>query len=192
MDSFLYICPLFVCDRSCVGFACAGLACVLAWISFVDVRERIISQGALFGAAAIWCALVTCTAVFDEGASAFRAALAGAAGACVLGLGSLLTSHAADRIAGRETLGAGDVKLLFVVGLFSGAFWGAIVLVLACMLLLGSALVRACYGFLRRRRSACEKQSPRNTFEEGTFPFAPYVSASVLVLSVAAHMVGLA
>lgn len=184
MDSFLYICPLFACNRACAGFACAGLACALAWISFVDVRERIIPHGALLGAAAIWCALVACTAVLGEGASAFRAALAGAAGACALGAGSLLTSCAADRIAGRETLGAGDMKLLFVVGLFSGAFWGAVVLVLACMLLLGSALVRVCYEFLRRRCLACEKQSSRNTFEEGTFPFAPYVSASVFALAI--------
>ena len=59
MDSFLYICPLFVCERACIVLACAGLACVLAWISIVDVQERIIPHGALLGAVAIWCMLLS-------------------------------------------------------------------------------------------------------------------------------------
>lgn len=118
MDSFLYICPLFVCERACIVLACAGLACVLAWISIVDVQERIIPHGALLGAVAIWCMLIACTAAFGSEGSTFRAAAAGIAGAFALGAGSFATSCVADAFAGRETFGAGDVKLLFVVGLF--------------------------------------------------------------------------
>lgn len=184
MDSFLYICPLFVCERACIVLACAGLACVLAWISIVDVQERIIPHGVLLGAVAIWCMLIACTAAFGSEGSAFRAAAAGIAGAFALGAGSFATSCVADVFAGRETFGAGDVKLLFVVGLFSGAFWGAVILVLACVLLLAVAFVRACRdGFLRRHPSRKDRSIPigfhGGTSDDGTFPFAPFVAVAV-------------
>ncbi|MFQ9742362.1 MAG: hypothetical protein ACLRX5_07725 [Slackia sp.] len=76
------------------------------------------------------------------------------------------------------------MKLLFVVGLFSGAFWGAVILVLACVLLLAVAFVRACRdGFLRRHPSRKDRSIPigfhGGTSDDGAFPFAPFVTVAV-------------
>lgn len=190
MDSFLYICPLFACERACIPLACAGLSCILAWTSIVDIRERIIPHGALLGAVAIWCMLVACTAAFGSEGSAFRAGAAGIVGACALGAGSLLASYVADRLAGHETFGAGDVKLLFVVGLFSGAFWGVVVLVLSCAFLLAAAFIRLSLGAFRRRRSPRRGGCTQAVIHggpsgDGTFPFAPFVAVAVCAVLVA-------
>jgi|GEM_PF-4254845 len=105
-------------------------------------------------------------------------------GACALGAGSLLASYVADRLAGHETFGAGDVKLLFVVGLFSGAFWGVVVLVLSCAFLLAAAFIRLSLGAFRRRRSPRRGGCTQAVIHggpsgDGTFPFAPFVAVAV-------------
>lgn len=132
----------------------------------------------------IWCMLVACTAAFGSEDSAFRAGAAGIVGACALGAGSLLASYVADRLAGHETFGAGDVKLLFVVGLFSGAFWGVVVLVLSCAFLLAAAFIRLSLGAFRRRRSPRRGGCTQAVIHggpsgDGTFPFAPFVAVAV-------------
>lgn len=58
----------------------------------------------------------------------------GAIGACAIAGAMLVLSLIFDRITGKESLGGGDVKLLFMVGLYLGPWVGLLNLILACII----------------------------------------------------------
>ena len=63
-------------------------------------------------------------------------------GALLLGGGTLAVTLAADRLMGRSTLGGGDIKLLFVIGLYLKAGKGVLCLMTACLLALIGMVIR--------------------------------------------------
>lgn len=134
---------------------------VLAWASVVDIRRRIIPNAAVVAGIAAWCASVALSIPFaDVSFVAGRAAQAflvsGFALACSLVL---------DRFAGASSLGGGDVKLLFPIGLFVGAETGLAVLGIACLLALAWCALR----FSAK-------------FPVSTFPFAPFLSYAFVLI----------
>lgn len=76
------------------------------------------------------------------GGGALAAALDGLAGAFAVGGGILLFSLAFDALTKRPSLGGGDIKMLFAVGLFLGLAASLLNLLIACILGLILALVR--------------------------------------------------
>lgn len=62
-----------------------------------------------------------------------RYLLRGIAGMALIGAGLLLLTLVADRLAGRETLGGGDIKLFAMIGLSMGPLMGTLALILSCL-----------------------------------------------------------
>ncbi len=88
--------------------------------------------------------------------------LSGGAGTLLL---LLAVTRLADRLAGRNTLGGGDVRLAAALGLHLGFFPALLTLLMASLLALPEAL-------LRRQRG------------ESGFPFAPYLSAAGIAVMI--------
>ena len=88
--------------------------CCLFCLSLVDLEDYTIPDGCLLVSAAVWLlALPFLHMSWKESLLHLLAAL-------VFGGGLLLLSLAMDRILKKDTLGGGDIKLYFVVGLYPG------------------------------------------------------------------------
>lgn len=131
---------------------------VLAWASVVDVRHRIIPNAAVVAGAAVWCVSVALGAFASAGSIVMSIVEGLAVSAFALACSLLL-----DRFTGASSLGGGDVKLLFPIGLFVGVEAGLATLGLACVF---AAVYCAARSFMK---------SPISTF-----PFAPFLSLAFL------------
>ncbi len=87
------------------------------------------------------------------------------AAAVVFGGGLLAISLMMDHIMKRDTLGGGDIKLIAVIGLYSGFIGTLFVLILSCILGLGFNT------YLMKKRD--------NKIE---FPFGPWIAAAAAVI----------
>ena len=103
------------------------LACVLLACTFADLEGYIIPDR--FVAAGVVLFIAT---LFWE-PEPLRRALDGALGGVTVAGGLLLLSLYMDKRMQRETLGGGDIKLLFLTGLFFGWKGNLLCLVLACV-----------------------------------------------------------
>lgn len=163
--------------------AYAALATVLMGVALVDLDTFTIPNGFVIAAAAIWVASVwfmrpPLGGAFGVG-SMFAplvgfgwtaVALDGLAGAVAVGGGILVFSLAFDAVTKRASLGGGDVKLLFVVGLFLGLAGSLLNLLIACVLGLAFAVVRGL-----STRSAPESVGTK------AIPFGPAIAAATVI-----------
>lgn len=109
-----------------------GLVCALLGLSVVDLDKYEIPDGyILFGIA--WWVLGMTIEYFTgmEVVGRIKDGLLG--GICIAG-GLLVLSLLMDRILKKESMGGGDIKLVFVTGLYLGAVNGLFSLVLACVI----------------------------------------------------------
>ena len=86
--------------------------------------------------------------------------------ALIFGGGLLILSLVMDRILKRDSLGGGDIKLFFVVGLYLGIAATLFSLLLACVL----GLV---FAFLRKRIGNSKNEQ---------IPFGPSIAAAAAVM----------
>lgn len=127
------------------------LASVLCAITLIDFATYTIPNKLVVAGIAVWAATVWFMGVPSQGfgpgtlfaetfGAGFLAVLVdGLVGGIAIGGGVLLFSLVFGAVTNRESLGGGDVKLLFVTGLYLGAALGLLALLLAC----GIALVLA-------------------------------------------------
>lgn len=110
------------------------------------------------------------------GAGWQAAALDGLVGAVVAGGGVLVLSIAFDAVTGRTSLGGGDVKLLFAVGLFLGVAGSLLNLLVACIMGLAFALVPG----LSRPPSpeTGESAEQAENLRTKAIPFGPAIAAA--------------
>ncbi len=109
---------------------------ILLFLSLVDWDVMELPNGPMLAGAAAFL-------VFLPAHEAPLSRLAqGAVGALALGGGLLLISLIMDRLLGRETMGGGDIKLLAMLGLYTGPAAGLFLLLLACFIGLAFALRR--------------------------------------------------
>lgn len=184
-----YALIVFVYGFSFATLAYCALAAVLLGLSLVDLATMTIPNGFILAGLVVWALYIAASAfaafsglwilVYGDvigtapatcAASIFGAllgegwvalALDGLVGGLLLGGGMLALSLVFDSVLGKESLGGGDVKLLFVVGLFTGAPLGLVMLMVACVIgLLCAALLKA--------RSA-------------HFPFGPSIALAAVV-----------
>ncbi len=111
------------------------LAGALVYLGAVDLLTMELPGGPMALAAAAWAGALAAEA--DPLAQAVR----GFAGAAALGGGVLAVVLVADRVLGRETMGGGDIKLLALLGLYTGPGVGLLLLITACVLGLALAAV---------------------------------------------------
>ena len=108
--------------RNLILFVC------LLGLSLVDLDSYIIPDGFIIVGIINW--VVSILFVSDK-LSYIKSGLLGGLG---IGLSILVLSLIMDRILKKESLGGGDIKLLFMVCLYTGLFKGLFLLFLACLI----------------------------------------------------------
>ncbi len=129
----------------------AIFAAALVRASVVDVRTRLVPQASLVVGIIVWAVaavfgvvLGRCPFVFAYGHAGLTWVGEGFIGGLIAGGFSLLCGALLEARSGRMALGGGDVKLLFVVGLYLGPGGGLVAMGLSSLLALtGQALVAA-------------------------------------------------
>lgn len=176
-----------------------ALACVLMGVALVDLDSYTIPNGFVVAAMAIWAGSmwfmrVPLDGVFGVGSmfmpfvesSWMAVALDGLAGAAVVGGGILVFSLAFDAVTKRASLGGGDVKLLFAVGLFLGLAGSLLNLLIACVLGLAFAVVR---GLSAPSAPSEGRARPEGGLQDGVsesfgtkaIPFGPAIAAATVL-----------
>ena len=131
---------LLRCDLTVVCLRNLVFLCCLFCLSLVDLEIFEIPDGCLLIAAAAWLVAQPFTGMSWR-ESAFHL-LAGV----IFGGGLLLLSLLLDSLLKKDTLGGGDIKLYFVVGLYLGFAATLFSLLLACVLGLLFAFLRNRFG----------------------------------------------
>jgi leader peptidase (prepilin peptidase)/N-methyltransferase len=123
-------------DVSVMAFRSMAFVTVLTGLSLIDLKTFEIPDGFHYAAILLFLG----TAFFHP----YRESLYGMLTGCIFSCGMLLLSMLFDRISGTESLGGGDVKLFFTIGLFlQHPFLGLLHLILSCCLgLLFSLCIR--------------------------------------------------
>lgn len=168
--------------------AYAALVTILMGAALVDLDTFTIPNGFVIAAAATWVASVwfmhaPAPDTFGVG-SMFASlvgpgwlavALDGLVGAFAVGGGILLFSLAFDAVTKRTSLGGGDVKLLFAVGLFLGLAGSLLNLLVACVLGLAFALASGLSA------SPSSEGGPAENLKAKAIPFGPSIAAATMV-----------
>lgn len=182
------------------ALAYVALACILCGVTLVDFDTYTIPNGFIAAGTGLWAVSVwfieSPAAGFGIG-SAFAGfgfwavILDGACGALLLGGGTLVLSLVFDRVVGRQSLGGGDVKLLFVAGLFLGVAMGMFCLLLSCVIGLLLAFVLMYFGPSQPTasdRADCENQAVESNasgehenIRTRAIPFGPAISVATVV-----------
>lgn len=168
--------------------AYAALATILMGAALVDLDTFTIPNGFVIAAIAAWAVSVWFMRAPEDGAfgvgSMFvplvgtgwlAVALDGVAGAVAVGGGILLFSLAFDAVTKRTSLGGGDVKLLFAVGLFLGLAGSLLNLLVACVV----GLVFAVVSGLSAAPSS--EGEPAENLKTKAIPFGPSIAAATVV-----------
>ena len=167
--------------------AYAALATVLMGAALVDWDTFTIPNGFVIAAIAIWAASVwfmrpPSVAMFGvgsmfvplAGAGWLAVALDGVVGALAVGIGILLFSLGFDAVTKRTSLGGGDVKLLFAVGLFLGLAGSLLNLLVACVLGLAFAVASGL------STSPSSKGEQAKNLKAKAIPFGPAIAAATV------------
>ncbi len=104
------------------------LAAALCYLSLVDLQTMELPGAPMLLGAAAWA-----VGLLGERSPGARL-VQGIAGAALLGGGVLAVSLIADKVMGRETMGGGDIKLLALLGLYTGPAAGLMLVILACVI----------------------------------------------------------
>lgn len=137
------------------------VGCLLLVIALVDAETQRIPDRLLAG-----IALLFALAPLEGGWAAVKNGLLGGV---AVSLPLLLFVLLADRVAGRETMGGGDIKLFFVLGLHFGPPLTLLLLIFAC-------LFGVLFGLVAQRgRKPGEPSRP--------FPFGPAIAASAWLVA---------
>jgi leader peptidase (prepilin peptidase)/N-methyltransferase len=161
------------------------LCCILLGLSLVDLETFTIPNGFILAAAVLWLASVwfmyvplsefavgSLFAGSTLGYGFLPVLLDGLVGAVAIGGGILAFSLLFDRLTGRNSLGGGDVKLFFVVGLYLGLFIGLFNLLLSCIL---GLIFSVFWATLKTAKDEKQQKAAK------PFPFGPSIAAATLV-----------
>lgn len=182
------LCALYFVSVVCVyGFSVEGLAlcafgCALLGLSLVDLDTFTIPNGFVLAGAIIWAACVWFFPLPTEGwglgalfvpvAGLSRAAvlLDGVVGACVPAGFLLISVLGFDALTGRASLGGGDVKVVFVSGLFLGVAGNVLSLMVACFV---GLVFAAAFRRANARREGLSRLPGEAPAGSTAFPFGP-------------------
>ena len=162
------------------------LVCILMSVALVDLDTFIIPNGFVVAGCVLW--LVSIWFMPAPRVDAFSVgslfsgwvhpggavALDGIVGAAVVAGGVLVLSVAFDKVTKRRSLGGGDVKLLFMVGLFLGLAGSMLNLLMACLMGLAFAFAQ---GF-SVPSSPGEGEGEGESVRTRAIPFGPAIAAA--------------
>lgn len=132
--AFVFVALVWKYDISFMTLRYLVLACILLALSLVDL-DRYEIPNSLIGFGIIWWAI---TVLLMDG-SIHTQLTRGLIGGVAIGGGVLLLSLIMDVVLKKESMGGGDIKLFFMLGLYMGPMLGLFHLVVSC--LFGIALV---------------------------------------------------
>ena len=127
------------------ALALCVLGCILLGLSLVDLDTFTISNGFVVAGIVVWVASFAFFGVDMRtigvgmlmlgltGNPVLAVLIDGLVGAFAVAGVLLALSFAFDKVVGRQSLGGGDIKLLFVVGLFLGLAASVLNLIVACV-----------------------------------------------------------
>lgn len=156
------------------ALALCVLGCILLGLSLVDLDTFIIPNGFVVAGIVVWVASFAFFGVDMRtiGVGMLMLGLTvnpvlavlidGLVGAFAVAGVLLALSFAFDKVVGRQSLGGGDIKLLFVVGLFLGLAASVLNLIVACVVGIVFSLAT--------QRSRRDSDDPR------VFPFGPSIA----------------
>ncbi len=152
-------------------FLTCSLLGPLASACVFDLRERRIPNKLVLLMTALWAAGITAGGIL--GCTGLEEALRGMFGGLALGGGALALTLLCERVSPRAVFGGGDVKLLFVLGLYLGLDAG-----LLCLLFASLTAVVLAAVIPRTRFASVPGAVP------GQVPFAPalFIGACMAVL----------
>ena len=113
------------------------LSCILLGLSLTDLDTFEIPNGFIVAGIVLWAVTLPFT-----GEKIKDQLISGLLGGAVIAGALLLLSLLFDRVTGKEGLGGGDIKLFFMVGLFTGPVTGLFNLILSCIIGLIFAVIR--------------------------------------------------
>lgn len=113
------------------------LSCILLGLSLTDLDTFEIPNGFIVAGIVLWAVTLPFT-----GEKIKDQLISGLLGGAVIAGALLLLSLLFDRVTGKEGLGGGDIKLFFMVGLFTGPVTGLFNLILSCIIGLIFAAIR--------------------------------------------------
>lgn len=114
-----------------------ALTTILTGISITDFKCYLIPNGFILSGILVWlCCLVL------EPSHFLTLLFKGLTGAVVMSAGLYLVAVLFEHVKGRESLGGGDIKLFFVLGLYFGLWESLFNLILSCILGILLALLR--------------------------------------------------
>ena len=146
-----------------------GFCGVLLVLTLTDLDECVIPNATIVAAIAIRVAYIAAMAVTgqtDAGALVRESLLGGLVG----GVPVLVLSIVMDRVLGRDSMGGGDIKLLFVAGLYFGWTRTLFLILVACVAGIVFGMARA-------------------SDEERAFPFGPAIAFACWVCMLAGSTV---
>ena len=140
--------------------------CFLFTLSLVDLQAYIIPDGCIIGSILVWLAALPFlwTGIKDAGFQVLYGV--------IFGGGALLISLVMDKILKKDSLGGGDIKLLFVMGLYLSLVTGLFALIMACITGLVFILI-----------SKGKKED-----EEGHIPFGPFIAVGTAFMLLYGHV----
>ena len=156
------------------ALALCVLGCILLGLSLVDLDTFIIPNGFVVAGIVVWVASFAFFGVDMRtigvgmlmlgltGNPVLAVLIDGLVGAFAVAGVLLALSFAFDKVVGRQSLGGGDIKLLFVVGLFLGLAASVLNLIVACVVGIVFSLAT--------QRSRRDSDDPR------VFPFGPSIA----------------
>lgn len=165
--------------------AYGALACILCGVALVDIDTYTIPNGFVVAGLAVWAVSVWFLQPVSGGVGSLFVSwlgygfmpmlIDGLLGAVLVGGGILLFSLVFDKATGKTSLGGGDVKLLFMVGLFLGAAGSLFNLLLSCVL----GLVLAFVWWLLHLHT--QESVSGESFKTKAIPFGPAIALATML-----------
>lgn len=173
----------------------AILACILMAVALIDLDSFTIPNGFVLAALVLWLVSVWCVPSPPVGPflmgdflanfmnAGWAYALDGLIGALAVGGGILVFSLIFDALTKKRSLGGGDVKLLFVVGLYLGLAGSLLNLLVACCMGLVFAFVQRFSAGSSSGDEVSSQASAQHQENFGTkaIPFGPSIAAAAIV-----------
>lgn len=210
LEALLFVAIVWQYGLSIQTLAYLLLVAILTGLALVDLDTSLIPNGFILAGIVVWLGTVWFIeppqVSFGVGSlflglseTGFLAVLVdGLVGGFAIGAFMLLMSLIFEKITGRASLGGGDIKLFFMIGLYVGVFGSLLNLLLSCVFGL-------LFSFVWSKSNAAEKQvvwqkeakheegeavagakeaSPHEEnegFKTKPFPFGPAIAASTVV-----------
>lgn len=153
-SAFMFVSLVWKYDISFLTLRYVVLACILLGLSLVDLDSYEIPNGCIIMGIVWWIVTIPLmeTSIIEE-------IKTGLIGGFAIGGGVLLCALIMDFVLKKESMGGGDIKLYFMLGLYMGWILGLFHLIVSC-------IVGIVFVFVLKRN---------------TIPFAPAISLSALI-----------